>query len=82
MDLNLLTEVFTSNYITRLINGAINLFPAKKKAKRRKILREILLKLVSLEATRGEIKVNRLNANAAFTTAFAGFIRMGEFTYK
>jgi hypothetical protein len=82
VDLNLPTEVFTSDHITRLINGAINLFPARKKAERRKISREILLQLVSPEATRGETKVDRLNANAAFTTAFAGFMRMGEFTHK
>ena len=82
MDLNLSSEIFECSHIQRLINGAINLFPAKSKPERRPISRELLLKLVSSEATQGESKVDRLNGNAAFTMAFAGFMRMGEFTHN
>ena len=82
LDLNLSSEIFECSHIQRLINGAIHLFPAKSKPERRPISRELLLKLVSPEATQGENKIDRLNGNAAFTMAFAGFMRMGEFTHN
>jgi hypothetical protein len=78
--------VFESAHTQRLINGAINLFPARKESQRLPqrlpLTRDVLLKVISPAATAGESTVNRLNANAAFTMAFAGFMRMGKFTHK
>jgi hypothetical protein len=82
VDLNLRTEVFESAHTQRLINSAINLFPARKESQRLPLTRDVLLKVISPAATAEESTVNRLNANAAFTMAFAGFMRMGEFTHK
>jgi hypothetical protein len=74
--------VFESAHTQRLINGAINLFPARKGSQRLPLTRDVLLKVISPASTAGENTVNRLNANAAFTIAFAGCMRMGEFTHK
>ena len=82
VDLDLPTTVFESPHTQRLINGAINLFPARSKIDRRPLSREMLLKVISPAATKGETSIDTLNANAAFTMAFAGFMRMGEFTHK
>lgn len=78
VDLNLPTLVFESPHIQRLLDGAINLFSAKVKRKRLPLTRDVLLKILAPEASRGETQHDCLNANAAFSMAFAGFMRMGE----
>jgi hypothetical protein len=44
--------------------------------------RAILLAILSLQALAEEDPIDRVNFNAAFSLAFAGFIRLGEITYK
>jgi integrase len=82
VDLDLPTLVFESPHVQRLLDGAIRLFPAKPKRKRLALTRDILLKALTPEASRNETQSDRLNANAAFSMAFAGFMRIGEFTHK
>lgn len=67
--------------IDTLISGIINIFPASPSRQRPHVTRD-LLREVSERATYGEDPILRANANAAFTAAFAGFLRIGEFTYK
>ncbi|KAF2174419.1 hypothetical protein K469DRAFT_550845, partial [Zopfia rhizophila CBS 207.26] len=82
VDLGLSINVFEEDHIQRLIQGAKNLFPAQSRRKRLPITRDILLDVLSKRATRGEDPIDTRNLNAAFTVAFSGFLRMGEFTYK
>jgi hypothetical protein len=75
------TTVFASETLKRMVKGTAALWPKPKPRDRMKIDPTLLTKLVSPEATRGESETDRLNLNAAITTAFAGFLRMGEFTH-
>lgn len=81
IDLHLPTEVFTDGHIDRLLHGARNLFPPRPKRKRLPITRDILTAILSPEASRNEHPIDRLNLDAAFSLAFAGFLRLGEITY-
>lgn len=81
-DLGFSTEVFDDGHAQRFINGAKNIFPTAPTKQRDPITRDVLLKLLSSKACQGENPIDRVNVNAAFTTAFAGFLRVGEFTYK
>jgi hypothetical protein len=69
------TTVFNDPFLKRLLAGARSLFPQKKKEKL-PITRDILAKIV----TGGRSKQD-INVDAAFTVAFAGFLRMGEISY-
>jgi hypothetical protein len=74
-------SVFDSPHIRRLVQGGINLFPPQPRPERTPISRALLLRLVSPEASQGEKHTDALAINAAFTLAFAAFLRMGELTY-
>ena len=67
--------VCESLMIKRLLRGGRARFNTPSRP-RHPITREILLKIVD----HGEDSI-RLNLNAAFTLAFAGFLRLGEITY-
>lgn len=81
VDLDLDTLLFNSPHILRLLAGVKNLFPHESKCNRQAISRSLLTELLSKEASKGEHPIDTLNLNAAFTMAFSGFMRMGEFTY-
>lgn len=81
VDLDLPTEVFESQHIRRLLAGAANLFPKRSRERKLFITRQLLIDLISTRATEGESEHDTLNLNAAFTLAFSGFLRMGEFTW-
>ena len=59
----------------RLIQGARSLFIGTRR-EHLPISREILTKI-----TRHSTSVDDININSAFKLAFAGFLRMGEFTH-
>lgn len=81
VDLDLPVTVFGLPHVRRLIDGAANLFPRGPSHKKIPITRDVLCGLMSPQATRGETEYNTLNLNAAFSLAFSGFLRMGEFTW-
>lgn len=76
VDNNLPIQVFSSPRIDRILNGARYLFPYTKK-ERLPITKDILQKIT--QAT--PISIEELNIDTAFKVAWAGFLRMGEFTY-
>jgi hypothetical protein len=80
-DLSYDERPFDSLCLRRIVQGAVNLFPAQPRAERTPISRNLLLHLVSPAATASENALDALAVNAAFTLAFAAFLRMGEFTY-
>jgi hypothetical protein len=63
------------------VQGAVNLFPPQPRAQRTPISHNLLIRLISPAASASENAVDALAINAAFTLAFAAFLRMGEFTY-
>jgi integrase len=70
------SDVFDSVHIKRLIKGARNVFPPTPKRPRHPITLAILKGILpSLSDNKDEA-----NIHAAFCIAFAGFLRMGEFT--
>lgn len=81
VDLNLPVTVFESPHTRRLISGATGLFPKRRRSPKRVITKELLKSLLSSKACEGESETDTLNLNAAFTLAFSGFLRMGEFTW-
>ena len=76
IDLGLSTQAFSSSRIDRILRGAHNLFPNIKK-ERLPITKDILQKITSIIP----ISIEEINIDAAFKVAWAGFLRMGEFTY-
>ena len=76
VDRNLSTDVFSSLRIKRILSGARSLFPQIKK-ERLPITKDILEKITSVVP----ISIEDLNIDTAFKVAWAGFLRMGEFTY-
>lgn len=79
--LDLPLDVFNSPHLQLLINGVTNTFPGSQRSPRTPITRDLLKELLSERATSGEDPITRVNVNAACTMAFAGFLRLGEFTY-
>jgi hypothetical protein len=70
------SDVFDSVHIKRLIKGARNVFPPAPKRTRHPITMTILKSILPpLSADKDDA-----NIHAAFCIAFAGFLRMGEFT--
>ena len=67
--------MFDSPYLLRLVQGARSLFPSRKR-ERLPIIRDILSKITPPSTSRNDYHID-----AAFKLAFAGFLRMGEFTY-
>lgn len=85
VDMNLDTAMFNTPHLNLLVQGACNLFPGDLNTSgptREPLSRDLLLKLVSPDACHGEPPRDTLNLNAAFCLAFAGFLRMGEFTWS
>jgi len=80
-DLDLNEQPFDSPCLRRVIQGANNFFPAEPRPQRTPITRSLLIRLISPEATAAEPHLDTLAVNAAFTLAFAAFLRMGEFTF-
>ena len=76
VDRNFPTHAFSSPRIHRILSGARSLFPHIKKD-RLPITKEILEKITSVIP----ISIEDLNIDTAFKVAWAGFLRMGEFTY-
>ena len=73
---NLLIQVFSSSRVERILHGARYLFSHIKK-KRLPITKDILEKITGATS----ISIEELNIDTAFKVAWAGFLRMGEFTY-
>lgn len=70
------SDVFESVHLKRLIKGARNVFPPAPKRTRHPITMTILKSILPrLSADKDDA-----NIHAAFCIAFAGFLRMGEFT--
>jgi hypothetical protein len=78
VDANHDISVFDNPIIKRILDGAMSMNPSTT-AERLPITKDILTKLVSSSAQSKSIR--DLNFNAAATTAFAGFLRLGEITY-
>lgn len=74
-------EVFDDHHVRRLVQGARNLFPARAREQRLPITKDVLYRILQPAACQSEHPVDTANLNAAFSMAFAGFLRMGEFTY-
>ena len=71
-------EVYSHPILQRIIAGLRRLYGEGDTRERQPITRDILLKLISrFDQTTFE----GANLHAAFCLAFAGFLRMGEFTY-
>jgi hypothetical protein len=75
IDLGHSIAAFEDHTIKRALAGAMSLFPSTKKTKL-PITKDILDKIITL----GPCKADA-NVDAAFTMAFAGFLRIGEITY-
>jgi hypothetical protein len=76
VDANYDTSVFDNPMIKRILDGATSMNPSTT-AERLPVTIDILARLVTPNAQ----SVKDLNFNAAATTAFAGFLRLGEITY-
>ena len=72
------TDVFNDERIKRILRGAARKYGNRPKRERLEITSEILKAiLVTLRHTHDDI-----NIYAAFCIAFAGFLRIGEFTWS
>ncbi len=76
VDLGEPVTVFEDPLIRRLLDGAASLNPSLTRT-RLPITRDILAKIITNKPTTSDI-----NLDAAFTLAFAGFLRLGEVTYS
>ena len=76
LNYNFPTHAFSSPRIHRILSGAQLLFSNTKKD-RLPITKNILEKIISVIP----ILIGDLNIDTAFKVAWAGFLRMGEFTY-
>jgi hypothetical protein len=74
--------VFEEEHLRRMLAGAHHAFVKRPAPARLPLSRDLLLRLLTPEAVAGEPDADTVNLNAAFTLAFAGFLRIGEFTYK
>jgi hypothetical protein len=77
VDANYDTSVFNNPIIKRNLDGATSINPSTT-AERLPITKDILNQLLTPDAK----SVKDLSFNAAATTAFAGFLRLGEITYS
>lgn len=75
-DHHLPSHAFSSPRIDRILSGARFLYPHVKK-ERLPITKDILEKITSITPN----SIEELNIDTAFKVAWAGFLRMGEFTY-
>ena len=79
IDLGFDTEVFRNPQLDRVFRGIKRLLPEAARRERTPITREILVILLN---TLDEGTANGRLLRAAFTLAFAAFLRAGEFTYE
>lgn len=78
IDLGLPIHAFHDDRLKRIIRGARRKYGTKKSPERKDITKDILSTITTyLMDTYDDI-----NLKAAFCTAFAGFLRMGEFTWS
>lgn len=82
VDMALPVTVFDEEHLRRMLAGAHHAFVKVPAPARLSLSRDLLLRLLTPEAVAGEPYIDTVNLNAAFTLAFAGFLRIGEFTYK
>lgn len=76
VDQRMPSEVFDSPWIQRIVKGGHRLFPGSKR-QRLPITKEILDKVTANPSR----SADDLNYNTAFKVAWAGFLRVGEFTH-
>lgn len=81
VDRNLSTGAFDNPRLDRIIRGGKRLFPYVK-ALRYPISQSMLERITSTAIDNQNPDINDLNVNTAFLVAWAGFLRMGEFTYS
>ena len=72
-------KVYSHPILQRVIKGLRRLYGEGDTQERQPITRDILLKLISRF---DQTTLEGANLHAAFCLAFAGFLRMGEFTYN
>jgi hypothetical protein len=78
VDLGLPTTVFEDERLKRIIRGAKRQYGTSLVRDRKEVTKEILVPIVAhLRNTHDDI-----NIRAAFSTAFAAFLRVGEFTWE
>lgn len=78
IDLRLPLDVFDSPEVKRLVRGLKSLNPSTKRKERLPILQPTLGAMLRTE----RLSRDDYNINAAFTLAFAAFLRLGEITFK
>lgn len=76
IDQRMSTEVFNSLWLQRVLKGGQRLFPSVKR-QRLPVTRGVLEKITAV-VPQGK---DDTNYDTAFKTAWAGFLRVGEFTY-
>ncbi len=72
-------KVYSHPILQKVIKGLQRLYGEGDTRERQPITRDILLKLISRF---DQTALEGANSHAAFCLAFAGFLRMGEFTYN
>lgn len=77
IDQRMPTESFNSPWLQGIIKGGQRLFPSTKR-QRFPVTKGILERITSLMSTDN---IDNINYSTAFKTAWAGFLRVGEFTY-
>ena len=86
VDKRLNTAVFANEHLKRLVDGAKRLDTDSTVSVRRPITLSILEKIVNPapppSASLSPAQLDSLRVDTAFKVAFAGFLRMGEFTYN
>jgi integrase len=78
VDRRLPTTVFESEFVHRVLKGLRRSTPLHDKSRAAPITRPILEQILVHNA----IDTDDINVNAAFTSAFSGFLRSGEFTQE
>ena len=82
VDRNLPSDAFDNPRLERIIKGGKKLYPSIRK-ERHPITHDILEKIANFAVNHtGPDSLDELNLDVAFKVAWAGFLRMGEFTYS
>jgi hypothetical protein len=77
IDQGIPTDVFDDPRIQRMLRGALRVYRSEPIRERGEITKDILIKMVSTFGNSHD----DINLQAAFTVAFAAFLRAGEFTW-
>ena len=80
VDLGLPASAFQDERLERVMRGIKREHPEPDRRARTPLTRDLLLKILE-QLCHGRQTYNTLTLRAAFTLAFAGFLRVGEFTY-